>query len=81
MLGLDLRSERRAGATVLVFRDPATGEEFDGTLAAAERRRRAAEDHASAEAKRASAAEERVQALEQQLRNLAAQSPPSDREP
>ena len=90
-----MRSERRAGATVLVFRDPATGEEFDGTLAAAERRRRAAEDrasaeakrrraaedHASAEAKRASAAEERVQALEQQLRNLAAQSPPSDREP
>ena len=95
VLGLDLRSERRAGATVLVFRDPATGEEFDGTLAAAERRRRAAEDrasaeakrrraaedHASVEAKRASAAEERVQALEQQLRNLAAQSPPSDREP
>ena len=55
VLGLDLRSQRQAGATVLVFRDPVTGEEFDGTLAEVERRRRAAEDRASAEAKRASA--------------------------
>ena len=55
VLGLELRSQRQAGATVLVFRDPVTGEEFDGALAAAERRRRAAEDRASAEAKRANA--------------------------
>ena len=55
VLGLDLRSQRQAGATVLVFRDPVTGEEFDGALVAAERRRRAAEDRASAAAKRASA--------------------------
>ena len=74
VLGLELRSERQAAATVLVFRDPATGEEFDGALAGADRRRRAAED-------RASAAEERVRALEKQLRNLAGQSPPPPREP
>ena len=88
MLGLELRSQRQDGATVLMFRDPRTGEEFDGALEEPERRRRAAEDRASAEAKRASAeaklrraAEERVQALEKQLRNLAAHSPPPEREP
>ena len=102
VLGLDLRSQRQDGVTVLVFRDPVTGEEFDGALEEAERRRRAAEDRASAEAerasaeaqrrraaedrvnaeaKRASAAEGRVRALEQQLRNLAAHSPPPEREP
>ena len=43
VLGLELRSERQAAATVLVFRDPATGEEFDGALPEAERRRLAAE--------------------------------------
>ncbi len=88
VLGLELRSQRQDGATVLMFRDPRTGEEFDGALEEPERRRRAAEDRASAEAKRASAeaklrraAEERVQALEKQLRNLAAHSPPPEREP
>ncbi len=75
VLRLELRSQRQAGATLLVFRDPATGEEFDGALAAAERRRREAEDRASSEARRASAAEERVRALEEQLRHLAAHSP------
>ncbi len=115
VLGLDLRSQRQAGATVLVFRDPRTGEEFDGDPGAAERLRRAAEerasaeaklrqsaeDRASAEAKRASAeaerasaeaelrraAEERARALEErarvaekQLQNLAADSPPRERE-
>ncbi len=54
-LGLELRSQRQDGATVLVFRDPRTGEEFDGVLGESERRRRAAEERASAEAKRASA--------------------------
>ena len=62
VLGLDLRSQRQAGATVLVFRDPVTGEEFDGALVAAERRRRAAEDRASAAAKRASAEAKRASA-------------------
>ena len=88
VLGLELRSERQAGATVLVFRDPVTGEEFDGGLAAADQRRRAAEerasaeaDRASAEAKRASAAEERVRALEEQLQSLATDRPPPEQEP
>ena len=55
VLGLELRSQRQDGATVLVFRDPRTGEEFDGELGESERLRRAAEERASAEAKRASA--------------------------
>ena len=95
VLGLELRSERQAGATVLVFRDPVTGEEFDGGLAAADQRRRAAEERASAEAKRASAeaerasaeaerasaAEERVRALEEQLQSLATDRPPPEQGP
>ena len=76
VLGLELRSARQAGATVVLFRNPETGEEFDGSLAAVEQRRRAAEDRASAEAKRASAAEERVRELEKQLRSRAGHSPP-----
>ncbi len=94
VLGLELRSESPEGATVLVFRDPETGEGFDGSLAAVEQRRRAAEDRASAQAKRAnseakrrraaedraSAAEERVRALEKQLRSGAAHSPPPEAE-
>ena len=115
VLGLDLRSQRQAGATVLVFRDPRTGEEFDGDPGAAERLRRAAEERASAEAKlrqsaedrasaeakrasaeaerasaeaelrraaeeRARALEERAQVAEKQLQNLAADSPPRERE-
>ena len=47
VLGLELRSEKQEGATVVVFRDPVTGEEFDGSLAALERWR-AAQDRASA---------------------------------
>ncbi len=58
VLGLELRSQRQDGATVLVFRDPRTGEEFDGELGEAERRRRAAEERASAEAKLRQSAEE-----------------------
>ena len=73
VLRLDLRSQRRDGATVLVFRDPLTGEEFDGTLEEAQQRRRAAE-------KRASAAEERVRALEERLRDATARTPSSRRE-
>ena len=64
VLGLELRSARQAGATVVVFRDPETGEEFDGSLAAVEQRRRAAEDRASAQAERARAEAERRRAAE-----------------
>ena len=63
-LGLELRSTRQAGATVVLFRDPETGEEFDGSLAAVEQQRRAAEDRASAHAERASAEAERRRAAE-----------------
>ncbi len=95
VLGLDLRSQRQDGVTVLVFRDPVTGEEFDGALEEAERgrqaaeerasseaeRRRVAENRANTEAKRAAAAEERVRALEKQLRKLAPHSTPPERKP
>jgi len=95
VLGLELRSQKQDGATVLVFRDPCTGEAFDGALAESERRRRAAEEHASTEAKlrrvaeeRASAeaklrraAEERVRALEERLRALKAHAPPAESDP
>ncbi len=64
VLGLELSSARQAGATVVVFRDPETGEEFDGSLAAVEQRRRAAEDRASAQAERARAEAERRRAAE-----------------
>ena len=62
VLGLELRSQRQDGATVLVFRDPRTGEEFDGDLAESERLRRAAEERASAEAELRQSAEERASA-------------------
>ena len=62
VLGLDLRSRKRDGATVLVFADPWTGEEFDGALEDAERRRRIADDRAIAEQERADAAENRATA-------------------
>ena len=79
VLGLDLRSERRDRATVLVLRDPRTGEEFDGAfedaLEESERKRRLAEDRASAAEDELTAArdelsasQERVRELEQRLR-------------
>ena len=93
VLALDLRSQRQDGATVVVFRDPRTGEEFDGGLEEAERRRiaererRAAENRASAAESQARqegalrrAAEERVLALEESLRNLTARTPRPRRE-
>ena len=61
VLGLELCSQRTDGATVLVFRDPLTGEEFDGGKGESERRR-AAEERASAEAKRANAEAKRANA-------------------
>ena len=57
VLRLDLRCQREDGATVLAFRDPRTGEEFDGALEAAERRRRIAERERRAADERATAAE------------------------
>ena len=92
VLGLDLRSQRQAGVTVLVFTDPRTGEEFDGTTEGAERRRQiaedwasaerdranAAEDRASAERDRADAAEDRVRELEERLRIRASRTHPSE---
>ena len=87
-LGLDLRSERQAGTTVLVFIDPDTGEEFDGSLEAAERdkqelqqRVRAAERDKQELRQRAIQAEERAQALEERLRSLTAHDPPPERGP
>ncbi len=65
VLGLELRSARQAAATVLVFRDPATGEEFDGALAEAERRRLAAERDKQAAVRDKQALQQRVTAAEQ----------------
>ncbi len=95
VLGLELHSQRQDGATVLVCRDPLTGEEFDGDLGKLERLRRAAEERASAAAQlrqsaeelasagaeRRRAAEERVRASEKQLRTLATESPSSEPKP
>ena len=75
VLGLDLRSRRRDGATVLVFRDPQTGEEFDGALQESERRRRIAENRARREADKRRVAEERVRTLNERLRGLTARNP------
>ena len=58
---------RQEGATVLVFRDPRTGEEFDGELEEAERRRRIAERDFRAEKERANAAEQRANLAEREL--------------
>ena len=88
VLGLELRSQRQAGATVLVFVDPRTGQEFDGTLEAAERRvsaaerdKRAAERDKQAAEQRANAEAERARALEQRLQALTAHAPPPEGHP
>jgi len=67
VLGLDLRSERQGRGAVLVFSDPRTGEEFDGSVESAERRRQIAEERASAAEAELRAAQERVQALEERF--------------
>jgi len=67
VLGLELRSARQAAATVLVFRDPATGEEFDGALVEAERRRLAAERDKQAAVRDKQAAVRDKQALQQRV--------------
>ena len=65
VLGLELGSRRQARATVLVFRDPRSGEETDGAPEEAERRRRIAERDSLAAKQRANAAEQRANAAEQ----------------
>ena len=95
VLGLELRSRRQAGVTVLVFTDPRTGEEFDGRLEGAERQRRIAERDKQAAVRekqaavrekqtlqqRVTAAEERARALEERLRALTAHGSPPERDP
>ena len=78
VLELDLGSGRQDGATVVVFRDPGTGEEFDGGVEEAEQLRRIAEERADAAEERASAAESQAQdeaglrrAAEEQVREEA----------
>ena len=68
VLGLELRSARQAAATVLVFHDPATGEEFDGALAEAERRRLAAEREQQVAVREKQALQQRVNAAERDKR-------------
>ena len=74
VLGLDLRSERRDRATVLVLRDPRTGEEFDGAfddaLEASERQRRLAEDRASVAENQLTAAKDELSASQKRVREL-----------
>ena len=81
VLGLELCSQRQEWATVLVFRDPGTGEEFNGAPEEAERRRRLAELELQAERNRAIASDKRVRVLEEQLRALTADSASSERDP
>ena len=68
VLGLDLRAESRNGATVLVIRDPETGEEFDGALEGPERRRRLAEEQLSAAREEARAAKDEARAAKDEAR-------------
>ena len=79
VLGLELRGERRDRGTVLVFRDPRTGEEWASAAEreqqAAERERQALERERQAAEQRATAADERARALEERLRALTADSP------
>ena len=69
VLGLDLWSRRQAdGPTVLAFRDPRTGEEFDGTLEGSDRRRWTAELDSRVARQEAIAAEQEARALKQEAR-------------
>ena len=81
VLGLDLRTEKREGATVLVIRDPRTDDEFHGSLEASERQRRVAENRAKAAEEEltiarheARATKKRIRSLEQRLRDLTGQT-------
>lgn len=78
ILGLQLRGERRERGTVLVFRDPRTGEEWASAAErerqTAEHERQALERERQAAEQRARAADERARALEERLRALTADS-------
>ncbi|MYB52099.1 MAG: hypothetical protein F4X77_07855 [Acidobacteriia bacterium] len=94
VLGLDLSTARRNGPTVLVTRDPRTGEECDGRVQKYYRQRRIAEARMSAADEELSAiqaeigaarertriAEERARVLEQRLRELTGQAGPMGRD-
>ena len=67
VLGLDLRGEQRNGATVLVIRDPRTGEEIDGALEASEQQRRIAEDRASSAKKELGTARDELGVVRDEL--------------
>lgn len=67
VLGLDLHTARRDGATVLSIRDPRTGEEFDGAVEEYERQRTIAEARASAAEDERDAAKDRLSAAEDEL--------------
>ena len=67
VLGLDLRTGMRNGATVLVIRDPLTGEEFHRPLEASERQRKLAEEQLAVARHEARAAKVRASAAEEQL--------------
>ena len=70
VLGLELRGERRERGTVLVFRDPRTGEEWasadERERLAVERERQAAEERASAAQREREAAEREREAAERE---------------
>ena len=80
VLGLDLRTDRRNGATVLVLRDPRTGEESNGALEESDRQRRLTEEQLTAARDEASAAKDRIRLLEQRLRDFTGQSRPMGRD-
>ena len=67
VLGLDLRAARRQGATVLVIRDPLTGEEFDDAVQEFDRQRRIAEDRANAAANEMTVAQDELSATRAEL--------------
>ena len=66
VLGLDLRTVRQQGATVLVMRDPRTGEEFDDAVQEYDRRR-IAEDRASAAVSEVTALRDELSAKDAEL--------------
>ncbi len=70
VLGLDLRTRKRGGATVLIFADPRTGREFDGAPEEAERQLRNAEGRFNAERGRANALQDQVNALQDREKAL-----------
>ena len=85
MLGLDLRAAGDDTMTFLVFRDPRTGQEFDGRLETAEQQRRLAEARASAAREEANvakvrerAAREEARELKRRMRELTGQAPPKE---